>query len=174
MEPSNINKILLKQGGRSITGQQMYRVVFSDDQMEHRHGTFRDFTESGLFIREITETRLTRKYNFIHGRYIFEKWAPGELTQCPETPNAKNGDYICVYVFEDKDGKSLLVTIKSVMFLLNVLKGNRVEKDEVPSQEYLEAKQEEEDIISMDTHPVFSTSGPTRNAVAYTRGLKNA
>jgi hypothetical protein len=148
-----------------ITGRVMYRLVWSDKIFEHRYGTYRDFTPSGLFIREVTETRLTRKYNYIKERWILEKWAPGNLTAHKETPDAINGDYIPVYVFETGKGDYLVPTMKVVQLILDFMVGKIRQDDEV-SPEALEEKEIQYEIEAMDDHPSFSTFGPTRNAVS--------
>lgn len=163
----------LRQSYRTLENVPLYRLVWSDKVFEHRFGTYNDFTESGLFIRQVSEVRLVRKYSYIHERYIFEMWADGSKTSNRETPDALNGDYIPVYVFEDKQGKYLPPTEKVVRFLISCLQGN-VRKDEIPSQEYLDQKEISDQVISMDTHPYFQTRpGEARNAVGYTKELKD-
>lgn len=164
---------LLKKEGLAITGEVIYRLVWSNRIFEHRHGLFRDYVEgTNILIREVTETRYVRKYNYIDQRWILEKWAPGELTANKETPDAMNGDYLPVYVFEDKNGKYLPPTEKVLLFILNNLKG-QVKQDERPSEEYLEEKELQYELDQLNNVPEFSTSGPSRNSIAYTKGLKN-
>ena len=162
----------LKTRGTSITGQVIYRLVWSEDIFENRYGFYRDFTKEGLFIREITETRRVKKYNYIHERYILEKWAPGNLTASPETPDASNGDYLPIYVFEDKKGNHLAPTRKVVEFLVSACEG-KVDKDAVIDERIIEEKEIAYMVDSFDDHPgYFNTYGPARNAVAYSSGLK--
>lgn len=162
----------LRDQGISITGQVMYRLVWSESIYENRFGKFRDFTSSGLFVREVTETRRVRKYNYIHERFILEKWAPGNLTANRELPDASNGDYIPVYVFEDKKGNYLPPTERALKFILDYMNG-RVDKDSEVPQELLDEKEIKYQVESMDNHPDFSTSGEARNAIAYSKGLRH-
>jgi hypothetical protein len=163
----------LRSLGKSLTGQYIYRLVWSDKILENRYGTYNDFTESGLFIRSVTETRLVPKYNYIKDRWILEKWADGSLTRNKETPDASNGDYIPVYVFEDGKGNYLHPTRKVLEFLINSLNG-RVRKDLEPDEKYIEEKETQSIYESLDDHPSwFKTSGESRNAVAYTKELKD-
>lgn len=166
-----INQALEKKY-KTIDNRPLYRIVWSDKQFENRLGIYRDFTESGLFIREIKEVRLTKKYNYIKERWIFEKWGPGNLTANPETPDAVNGDYIPVYVFEDKDGNFLPVTQKVVDFIIATLEG-RAQKDDPKDMRYFEDKEVQNMEDSLMDHPNFRTSGPTRDSVAYDKGLKD-
>jgi hypothetical protein len=95
-----------------------------------------------------------------------------ELTNNKETPDAMNGDYIPVYVFEDKNGKYLPPTEKALSFILSYMKG-QVKQDERPSEEYLEQKEIQYELEQLNNVPNFSTSGSSRNSIAYTKGLKN-
>lgn len=167
-----LNKFL-KDQGTSVTGEVLHRIVWSDTQTEMRRGTYRDHDENGVFVREITEVRETLRYPYVQGRFIFEKWAPGNLTRSSELPNAENGDYIPVYVFEDNAGKSLPVTEKSVRFILNFLEG-KMRKEDVPDEKYYKDKQIERNFDIINNHPTFTTTpGVTRDSVAYTKELKN-
>src|SRR5487761_29066 len=169
-EVERLNK-WLEKFGRSITGQVIYRLVWSNRIFEHRFGTFRDFTDSGLFIHEVKEVRYVRKYNYINERWIFEKWAPGNLTAHQENPDAMNGDYIPVYVFEDSKRRYLSPNEKSLKFIIDFMHGQIKQDAEIP-QELIDAKEVEYIVDSMGDHPDFSTFGEIRNAIGYTKGLK--
>ena len=170
-EIERLNK-WLETKGKSPEGKVLYRLVWSDSIFENRFGTFNDFTESGLFVRQISEVRRVRKYSYINERFIFEKWAPGNLTANKELPDSLNGDYIPVYVFEDKEGKYLPPTEKSLSFIINFMNG-RIEKDRTPSEQEIYDKEIAYEVEKMDTHPVFSTHGEAKDSVGYTKGLKN-
>jgi hypothetical protein len=146
----------------------VYRLVWSEDAFENRLGTFREFTDMGLFIREVTEVRKVRKYNYLHHRWIFEMWAPGNITRNPETPDAANGDYVPVYVFESGQGSYLTPTRKVVEFLISCLEG-KVKRDELPSEEYLEERDVQAIEESLDDHPAWfqTREGPGRNAIFF-------
>ena len=162
----------LENFGRGPSGKILYRLVWSDKIFENRFGTFNDFSESGLFLRQVKETRLVRKYNYIKERWVFEKWAPGDLTANKETPDSLSGDYIPVYVFEDSKGNYLQPNERALKFIIDVMNG-QVRKENPPSQEMLEDKEIENQVDTMMDSPDFRTSGATRNAVAYTKELKN-
>ena len=153
---------------RSIDGRALFRLTWSENAFENRHGTFREFTEQGIFLREVTEVRRVRKYSYIHSRWIFEAWAPGNLVANPETPDAINGDYVPVYVFEDKSGSYLPPNEKVVRFIIAAMHG-KVRKDQIPSQEYLEEREIQQTVDSMDDHPAWfqTRPGESRNAIWY-------
>jgi len=68
-----INKLLIEKFGvDTVTGLPMWRVAWAPDQYNKRRGTFRDFTEGGIFIREVTEVREVPKYPHLRGLYILE------------------------------------------------------------------------------------------------------
>lgn len=174
MQSSEIDILNKKIGAEyvSIDGHKLFRLVWSESIFENRYGTFREFTEAGLFVREITEVRRVRKYNYIHNRWIFESWAPGNLTANRETPDTANGDYVPVYVFEDRGGNYLPPNEKVVRFLIAAFYG-RVKKDEIPSAEYLEQKEIDRTVETMDDHPSWfqTRPGAARNAIWYAGGV---
>ena len=167
---TEIEQLNQRIGGeyRSIEGRALFRLIWSESIFENRYGTFREFTEGGIFIREVTEVRRVRKYNYIHNRWIFEAWAPGNLTKNPETPDTANGDYVPVYVFEDKNGQYLPPNEKVVRFIISAMHG-KIRKDYIPSQEYIDEREIQRDVESMDDHPAWfqTRSGPGRNAIWY-------
>lgn len=165
---SRLNRFLFSQG-LTLEGKALYRLVWSDTETEFRKGTFREFYGK-IFLREFNGVREVKKYNYIHERWILEKWAPGNLTANRETPNSSNGDYIPVYVFEDSKGNYLPPNRKVLDFILAFMNGT-IKQDSIPSEEYLAEKEVEKMTESMGDHPDFRTSGPTRNAVAYRKGV---
>ncbi len=46
----------------TVTGLQIFRIVYSEDQLEKRYGTYDDYTKGGLYIRTVTEVREVPKY----------------------------------------------------------------------------------------------------------------
>lgn len=171
---SEIEVLNKKIGGEYVTidGHKIFRLVWSESIFENRYGTFREFTESGIFLRETTEVRRVRKYNYIHNRWVFEMWAPGNLTRNRETPDADNGDYVPVYVFEARNGNYLPPTEKVVRFLIAALYG-KVRRDEIPSQEYLDEREIDKQVEMMDDHPAWfqTRPGAARNAIWYKGGV---
>src|SRR5215831_8217323 len=152
----------------NLEKKPIYRLVWSEDIYENRLGTFRTFTEGGILIREVTEVRKVRKYNYIHHRWIFEMFAPGNITRSPELPDASGGDYVPVYVFESGTGTYLPPTRRVVEFLISALEG-KVKRDELPTEEYLQDREIKQIEESLDDHPShFQTRpGATRNAIFF-------
>jgi hypothetical protein len=163
-----INKWLSREY-RTIDNRPIYKLTWSDDARENRLGTFRDWDADGNFLREVTEVRSTKKYPYIHSRWIFEKLAL--LPPMKELPEIRQGSYEPVYVFEDRKGNYLLSNEKVIRFIIQCLEG-RIIKDDPKSEEYFEELEVKELMEEIGNHPYFKTSGVTRDSVAYDKGLK--
>jgi hypothetical protein len=100
-----INKQLVRYG-RNTYNDPIFRVVFCDEQTEKRHGTYNDY-HGKVFYRTITETREVQKYPWMNERWILERWAPGAISSHPSLVADKDGVFVCVYIFQDKDKNAL-------------------------------------------------------------------
>ena len=167
----DINKWLQKTYGKNVIGKPKFRLVWSEEITENRKGEWNEFC-GNLFLRTVKGVRLVKKYNYITERYILEGWYDADLSTNGEIPDAKNGDYVPVYVFEDSKGNPLPVTYKALEFIIASVQG-RVRKDEEISEEKTNEQEIAKTVESFDDHPgYFKTSGETRNAVAYDKGLQ--
>ncbi len=97
-----INKQLARNHG-NLKGSELplYRVSWSDDQLEKRSGEFEDRTPEGFLIRRVEEVRECKKYWYIRGRWVLER-----LIEVPlgfETQLVDELSYECIWVFEGKD-----------------------------------------------------------------------
>jgi hypothetical protein len=97
----HINNQLKFTFGQDISSSRpMFRIVFSDDEREHRHGTWEDYDRNGTKIREVTETREVPKYPWIKGFYVLE-----HLVAVPEINMqelaGKKVSYEPIWVFRD-------------------------------------------------------------------------
>ena len=108
-EPESIVKVINSQlrdlyGNDIVTGQSIFRVVWSEDQFEKRHGTFDDFLPgTKIFLRTITETREVPKYRqWIHGRHILERLVVVPEINQGELPSTKIS-YEPLWVFRKGD-----------------------------------------------------------------------
>jgi hypothetical protein len=108
-------------GVDTLTGQAMWRIVWSEDQYEMIHGTFSDFTEGGLYIRTVTETRKVKKYlNFTTDRYILER-----LVLVPEINAnelvASKLSYEPLWTFENGKGEYLPPKLNACKFIADTV-----------------------------------------------------
>lgn len=96
----SINEKLLNEFGRELTGEVRFRVVFSEDQFEKR---LTSFTDEGFELLH-PEVRLLPKYRqYIHERYILERFVPiiGETDLLTKTA------YEAIWTFQDRNGNYL-------------------------------------------------------------------
>ena len=92
------NKRLSDIYGLSIDGKPKYRLIWTENTFEKRHGTFSKFY-GPLWLGEHTGIELAKKYSFLLNRFVLERYAP-EATRNPEIDS---DGYECFYVFHDKD-----------------------------------------------------------------------
>lgn len=64
-------------------GNANFRVAATDDQYEKRLGTYTDFTPGGIYLRTVTEVRLTKKYPALGDAryYALEKYFPNTVQE---------------------------------------------------------------------------------------------
>lgn len=115
VEADIINKRLGRIYGRHTDcDKQRFRVVFSNDQIITRYGTFNDYLEgTEIFIRTVTETRQVKKYPHLHERWIVERLIPNTYS---DTEGEKGTNYIyeCLYAFPE----GLSLNWRAVDFLI--------------------------------------------------------
>lgn len=140
-EVDKINKTL-KIHGSNEYGDPNFRVVFSKDQTERRMGTFNDYFNK-IFIRQVKEVREVEKYPWIKEKWILERWAPGELGHHKDLVTFKNGIYICVYVFQDKEGNYLPPLLKVCEILIKCLLNPVSQSEMITRDENIESKKDE-------------------------------
>lgn len=123
-----INKIL-ENFGKDLDDKPFWRVVWAPEQLEYRHGTFRDFRELDGFkyFVDVTETRQVKRYNYIGDRWVLERWLPPDLAYNPEVPASQFGDFFPIFVFEDAKGEPLPVTETVVRHLVRIAEKSQSE-----------------------------------------------
>ena len=170
-EQRSLNNWLRESYGKTVSGKTRFRLVWSEDITEKRKGEFSEFYGK-IFLRSVVGIRELKKYNYINNRFILEIWVDNDLSSNGEVPEAKNGDYAPLYVFEDGKGQPLPINHKILTFLIAAVE-KKVRKDNEVSEKEAEEKEIQAQYESMDDHPAdFRTFGEARNAVAYNKGLK--
>jgi hypothetical protein len=91
----------------TLSGLPMWRIAWGPSQFAKQFGTYRDFTESGLFIREVTEVREVPKYDYLNDLYLLE------LLQVIPTANeaqmvGANLSYECIHPYMHKVNQTYL------------------------------------------------------------------
>ncbi len=116
-----INKRLEEYYGKDISsGQVIWRIVFSDDETEYRHGEFEDYSAGGIYLRTVTETRLCKKYEYIQGKYVLERLV-GIPEQNRDDLPTQRMSYEPIHTFEDKNYNPLPVVWDAVQFLCELV-----------------------------------------------------
>ena len=108
-EAESIIKVINQQlrdlyGNDIVTGLSIFRVVWSEDEYEHRHGTYDDFVPgTKIWLKTVTETRYLPKYSqWIHGRHILERLVVVPEINAAELPASKLS-YEPLWVFRKGD-----------------------------------------------------------------------
>lgn len=116
----SINRQLVDLFGiDTATGLSMWKIVWSEDQFEHRLGTYEDFTESGLWIRTVTEVRWVPKYRqWIRNKYVIERLVIIPEVNEGELP-ANKLSYEPIYVFETNSGQYLPPRVDAAKFVID-------------------------------------------------------
>lgn len=144
-----INKVI-RNYGLNIYNDPIFRVVFSDDQIEKRRGTFNEYHRN-LFIRTVYGIKEVQKYPWIRGKWILERWASGELAHHNSLETDRNGVYVCVYIFQDVNCNYLPPLLKVAEIIIDNLLHPR-NKDEAINQDLeIEINKEEEEIDKIET-----------------------
>lgn len=115
------NQLINLYGIDTITGMAMWRVVWSEDQFEHRRGTYDDYSPAGIYLRTVTEVRYVPKYR----QWITEKYILERLVVIPEINQgdlpATKLSYEPIYSFETNSGKYLPPRIDACEFIIDTV-----------------------------------------------------
>lgn len=122
----SINGMLYREY-RVLDGRPIYRIVWSDSQLEKRIGDFTDWYGHILIRQEHKALREVKKYWYFEKPcwvlekliFIRDSQALKEITL--ELVEARSGSYEPVYAFRDSDGNPLSVNWKVVEIILAVL-----------------------------------------------------
>lgn len=162
----------IKEHGLNLFDQPLYRIVWSDYQTEMRKGIFR-ITFGNLFLGEKIDTRRVPKYNYIIERWILERWFPPSLAFNPELPDSSQGDYIPLYVFQDKFNNPLPVVEKVVQRIIYMAE-NPIHYTEEQRIADLKDKEDKEVKAYMDALEVSPITNALhmKEAVGYSQLIK--
>lgn len=150
-----INRVI-KNHGSNQYGDPMFRVVFSDDQVESRKGTFNDYS-GNIFVRTTHEVREVKKYPWIKEKWILERWAPGELAYHKDLVTIKDGVYICVYVFQDINYNYLPPLLKVSEIIISNLLHPRGKAQAIAEDEKIEEKTEKQEVDKIEEELIIQS-----------------
>lgn len=121
MDINGINKKLKEYWGTDDENRPIYRVVWSDTQIEKRFGTFVE-SYGPIFLREVKGLAEVPKYPYIKHRWVLEKLMFA-MTDEVIGLDLNNRCYEPVYTFEDKLGRALPVEWWAVEMIVKRLLG---------------------------------------------------
>lgn len=115
-EAKVVSKLLSENFPKTFDGRPLFRLVWSEDMTEVRKGAFSDYY-GDIFLREVTEVRKVKKYDFIKDRYILERLYIGKADPTGELVQAESGSYEPVFVFQRPNGDYLKPIWRAVELL---------------------------------------------------------
>lgn len=116
-----VNKKLKELYGTDDEFRAIFRVVWSDEQVEKRFGTFSNWY-GPIFISEYKGMDVVKKYPYIKHRWVLEKLMFA-MTDEVIGLDLNNRSYEPVYTFEDKFGRELPVEWWAVEMIVKRLLG---------------------------------------------------
>ena len=139
----------LKIYGSNMYGDPTFRVVFSDDQTERREGIYNDYY-GNIYLRTVREVRTVKKYPWIKGKWILERWASGEIAYHPSLETNKDGVYVCVYIFQDVNRNYLPPLLKVCTIIISNLLHPRNLSQALNQDKEIEEKEDEKEIDAIE------------------------
>jgi len=112
----------LNKQERMLDGRPIWRLVWSENLIEKREGEFSDWY-GNIFIRSYYGIKEGRKYNYIHERWIVEKFVPCDVRKYSIIGD-NGGTYEPLYVFETRNREFLMPTLKTTQFLVEFARSN--------------------------------------------------
>ncbi len=137
-----INKYL-KRFGLNDSNEPRFRVVWSNDQFEQRRGEFTEFYGT-IFVRVFVGVKRVPKYPYISDRYVLECWAPPHQSFNDELPDAVNGTYEPIYVFESAAGDPLSLALAPIELIMGVTMNPRHPATRRNERDYAEIKRDKD------------------------------
>src|SRR5262245_53185031 len=117
LEPIEVlNARLIDRYGKFEDGRANWRVVFSDEQFEHRFDTFVDRNTAGNVLREFRGIRLVPKYPFMPHQYVLERLLPVPEQNALELTTTTS--YEPVWGFTDQHGNPLPPRWEAIEFVI--------------------------------------------------------
>lgn len=157
----------------TVTGQPIWRIVWSEDQFEHRHGTYDDFTPAGIYLRTVTEVRYVPKYSqWIRNKYVLERLVVIPECNSGDLP-ATRMSYEPMYPFQTNSGQYLPPRLDAAQFVIeavlsaqgkSTLAKYRDPVNGLSTADYLEMKNQELEILQEE---LFGNETDVGDAMAH-------
>lgn len=173
-----LNRRLSDRYGLYSDGRPLWRLVWSEDEMEKRHGIWDDYTSNGLFIRRVEEVREVPKYRqWINPPcFILERLL--EIPEGVQTQLLTKTSYETVFTFRDKWNQPLPPTWRAIELIMFSVLSNAARavgaKYEDPRNRLADPKIAAEDRlreIAEIEEELFGNETQISDALAYGRGI---
>lgn len=164
-----INRRLRDIYGKDFLDQPIYRVVWSDDEIEKRFGTFRDYVPgTNVLVREVTEVREVKKYPYLEPQYVLEKLFFNQHNKeilDNKTFNPASCTYEPVWAFgREPNGRAKPVVWRAVeLILMSINNPKKLTPSQMNDAELEQAKKDEQ--VFMDLMNEHIKNDPLHSAV---------
>lgn len=141
-ECNNINSWLALKYGRADDGRAKYRLCWTDDLTEMRHGIFLDWYDL-IGYQEIEDTRRCPKYSYAPERWVLEKLSL-TTNMPPDLVDAKPFDYECVFIFWEGEKGTYIEPNELIIDGIVYYDINRTLRGHAPSETELNVAREKQ------------------------------
>ena len=166
--PSINSQLVELFGIDTISGLPMWRVVYSNDQLEKRLGTYDDYTEGGIYLRTVREVREVPKYRqWIPDKYVLERLTIIPDINKEDLPTSRMS-YEPMYVFEDSHGKYLPPKLNACKFAIDTV---YAAEGKHSLAKYVEPEGENENRVAKLQEELFGNETSVGDALAHGYGV---
>lgn len=127
-DPKLINEALKTQFGESVKGKPKFRVVWSEDLHEKRHGIHRKY-HGPLYLGEYYGVEECKKYSYLNEKWVLEVYTPESLNN----READTDGYEPIWVLQDDKGHYLPPNLEFCLFIIDAwlfAKGGHTRKND--------------------------------------------
>lgn len=154
-----INRRLRDIYGKDLLDQAVYRVVWSDDEIEKRFALFRDFVPgTNIFLREAREVREVKKYSYLKPQYVLEKLFINQhndeiLDNKTFSPRACTYEPLWCFGHENNGRARQPVWRAIELILMSINNPQKLTPSQMDDEEFRQAREDEKLMLElMNTH----------------------
>jgi hypothetical protein len=177
-----INQRLADIYGRDFLGQPLYRVIWTEDQIEKRFSTYRDFLPgTNIFLREFTGVREVKKYPDFLPQYVLEKLFFNQhnkeiLDNTTLAPLQCTYEPLWMFGIEDS-GRAKPVIWRAIEFILMSINNPKLlTPSQMNDKEFEQARKDEELMLEIMNTKIkndsFHSSVMDGDTILFGRGTK--
>lgn len=150
-----INRKLKDIYGADLLGQPIFRIVWSEDLIEKRFSTFRDYVPgTNILLREVTEVRELKKYRDYKPQYVLEKLMVnhhGTEILDSDSLSPSNAVYEPLWMFKHEDkGKPKQPVWRAVELLLSwIMNPKKLSPSDMKDSEIKQYEEDERIMMEM-------------------------